>query len=376
VSARIAIVRHGPFASDPRVSREALALTQLAGAAVEVFVRGPEPDPWIHSPNLAVTTLGRRPPSDNPLLLAFQAMTFGLRARRRILGASPPFDAVVVHSIPSWLALLVSRTRRSRRPRLLLDHHEPEAEMLREAGIPGPVAALYARVERMAIRAVDGVVDVSPEMARRTAGLGARSQLVVDNSPRVWDRDGPILGGPFDLAVFGSLIERYDLATLRNALGRMSEGVAVFQAGRGRAALPDNPSGGPFHGVTYLPSPQLQEALRRCRFGFVGLRPSGFTDLVSPNRLWELAALGVPAIVAHTPLTSKLLGPFALYYRGGSARSLTGAIHDALAMTDGDRLRMGQGALDRLGPRLWEAQARPFVDFCLGRPASPAAFAI
>jgi hypothetical protein len=358
------------------VSRQALALAEVGGATVEVFARGPEPDPWLFSPNLAVTTLGRRAPSDNPLLLAIQAIAFGLRARRRVIKANPPFDTVLVHSIPSWLALMMVPARRSRRPRLLLDHHEPESEMLREAGVPAPVAGLYGRVERLAIRTVDGVVDVSPEMAARTSALGARSQLVVDNAPQVWGQDEPALDATFDLAVFGSLIERYDLVTLREALGRVAEGVAVFQAGRGQAALRENPSGGPFHAVPYLPSPELQEALRRCRFGFVGLRPSGFTDLVSPNRLWELTALGVPAIVAHTPLTSKLLGPFAVYYRGGSARSLAAAIHDALALDERDRVGIGHGARRRLAARLWDAQAGLFVDFCLGRRTSPAAVAI
>jgi hypothetical protein len=372
VSARVAIVRHGPFASDPRVSRQALALANVAGATVEVFARGPEPDPWLFNPNLAVTTLRRRPPSGNPLVLALQAVAFGLSARRRIAKASPPFDTVLVHSIPSWLALMMLPAWGRKRPRLLLDHHEPEAEMLREAGVPALVASLYGRVERLAIRAVDGVVDVSPEMARRTATLGARAQLVVDNAPQAWTQGGSAVESAFDIAVFGSLIERYDLGTLRDALGRVEEGVAIFQAGRGSAALRENPTGGPFHSAPYLPSPELQLALRRCRFGFVGLRPSAFTDLVSPNRLWELAALGVPAVVAHTALTSKLLGPYAVYYRGGSARSLAVALRQAMKMDGRDRSRMGHGARDRLAPRLWEAQAGPFVDFCLPARAQAA----
>ncbi len=279
---RVCVIRHGPFGSDPRVVKESLALAEREGVVVDVLVRGPEPETWIRHPNLRVTTLSAAPASDHPLVLALQALRFGLRALALALRARPAFDVIVVHSIPSWLVLLMAPAR-WRRPglRLILDHHEPEAEMLREAGVPAAAAALYRRMEARSVRAADGVVDVSEPMSERTARMGAPRRLVVDNAPRICvDPDARRPALRHDLAVFGSLIRRYDLPTLRAAL----------------------------------------------------------------------------------------LGPFALYYRGGSANSLREAIGGALGMSEADRRSMGQGARNRLRSGFWENQATSFVDFCLAPP--------
>ena len=367
---RVCVIRHGPFGSDPRVVKESLALAEREGVLVDVLARGPEPETWIRHPNLRVTTLSSAPASDHPVMLPIQALGFGLRALARVLRARPRFDVVVVHSIPSWLVLLMAPAR-WRRPglRLILDHHEPEGEMLREAGVPAAAAALYRRVEARSVRSADGVVDVSGPMTERTSRMGAAHRLVVDNAPRIFvDPDSRRPALRHDLAVFGSLIRRYDLLTLREALQGLPRPVDLLQVGRGPARLAENPTGGRCRTFDHLAPPDLQVALRTCRFGFVGLAPSSFTDLVSPNRLWELAALAIPSIVARTALTEELLGPFALYYLGGSSSSLRAAIDTALRMSEADRRSMGRGARNHLRSGFWESQAASFVDFCLAPP--------
>ena len=93
---------------------------------------------------------------------------------------------------------------------------------------------------------------------------------------------------------------------------------------------------------------------------------------MSPNRLWELSALEVPAIVARTPLLQDLLGPHAVYYEGGSWRSLAEALLQALELDEHHRRAMGRGARQRVRSRLWTEQADAFVSFCLaGRRARP-----
>ena len=368
---RVAVIRHGPFFSDPRVAKEALALAEQPGVTVEAFVRGPDVAPWASHPRLTVRALDDARPADRPVRLAVQAVRFGLRVRRLLARSRPRFDVVIVHSIPSWLALMLFPAGGRPRPRLILDHHEPEVEMVREAGLPPPMTMVTRAVESLSIRAADGVVDVSPEMATRSAELGARRQFVVDNAPAILVPSATGAPRPsLDLAVFGSLIERYDLPTLRESLALMGEPVDVRQIGRGPAWLPDNPSGGRLVWTEFLPLPELQATLRDCRFGFVGLNPSAFTDLVSPNRLFELAGLEIPAVVARTTITTRLLGPFALYYQGGSSRSLRDALRTALRMSEGDRRRMGDGARRRLAGRSWEAQYDGFVEFCLDRPVT------
>jgi teichuronic acid biosynthesis glycosyltransferase TuaC len=352
----VAVVRHGPYYADPRVTKQTLALAD-AGARVTVYCTGGDIGPWCERPEVDVVRLRAEAPSERPPALALQALQFGLKAR----AGTKNKTAVVVHSIPSWLALLVRR----RGVRLVLDHHEPEAEMVAEAGAPQPLVAATKAAERWSLHAADAVVDVSPAMAGRTTRLGGRSALVVDNAPRVWTQAEPTAAPQFDLAVFGSLIARYDLDTLAEALGDTAGPVGVLQVGRGPAALTANPSGGVLVSEGYLPPPELQARLQRCAFGFVGLRPSAFTGFVSPNRLWELVALGLPAVVADTPLLRDLLGPNALYYDGGSSLSLAAALRKAKDMSAEERHALADNARTRLRHRLWDAQAPAFVKLVL-----------
>ena len=357
----VSVLRHGPFYSDPRVVKECLALCE-AGHDVTVVCRGPS-SAWISHPRLRVHQI-RGEVSENPLWLAAQSIGFAWRSVVALIRGRPP-DLVVVHSIPSWLVFGAAAVRlRNRNARILLDHHEPEAEMIQEAGVPTPFVRLYRFVERAALRFADGVVDVSPEMAERSRDLGARAQVVVDNAPLIVDAEERADEGWWDLAVFGSLIPRYDLPAVAEALALVSSPLDVIQIGRGPAALSENASGGRLLAVPYSPPPVLQAHLRSTRFGFVGLAPSEFTDYVSPNRLWELVSLGVPAIVAETALTRRLLGEDAIFYRGGSAASLADAIERAHQMDQSAAEAMAAAARKRLGNRLWEHQAREFIEFC------------
>ena len=364
---KVTVVRHGPFYRDPRVVKECIALCD-AGCDVTVVCRGSS-TPWIARDNLRVVELRGRV-SENPLRLALQSAGFALRIAARMLRGDRP-DVVVVHSIPSWLVFGAMTARlRNPRARIVLDHHEPEAEMLAEAGVPSVAVRIYRWIERAALRACDGVVDVSPEMAERSRSLGAREQVVVDNAPMIFDETAP-RPKTWDLAVFGSLIPRYDLPVLGRALGLLAQPLDLVQVGQGAAALSANDSGGRFDAFPYSPPPDLQAHLRASRFGFVGLAPSDFTDYVSPNRLWELVSLEIPAIVAETELTRRLLGEHAVYYRGGDATSLRDAVARAVSADPGDAAEMARAARARLGDRLWENQSERFVEFCRRDGSSP-----
>ncbi|MDQ1446015.1 MAG: teichuronic acid biosynthesis glycosyltransferase TuaC [Acidimicrobiaceae bacterium] len=360
----IAVVRHGPFYADPRVTKQTLALAE-SGARVTVMCRGGDVAAWCEPPNLDVVRVSSGPASESPPLLAVQSLWFGLRVLARLLRRGP--DVVVVHSIPSWLVLLLAPLRLRGKTRIVLDHHEPEAEMVQEAGAPGPLVTATAALERLAVRTADAVVAVSAAMAERSARLGARTQLVVDNAPRLHvppatEADAEPTWG---LAVFGSLIPRYDLDTMAMALADVGAPVDVLQIGRGPARLEANPSGGRFESLGYLPPPDLQARLVQCRFGFVGLKPTAFTDLVSPNRLWELVGLGVPGVVADTALLRDLLGPYAIFYPGGSPEGLAAAVRKAVELSEDERKAMADGARLRMHDRSWSAQAESFVRFCL-----------
>jgi glycosyltransferase involved in cell wall biosynthesis len=355
----VTVVRHGPFYRDPRVVKQCLALCD-SGCNVTVLCRGSS-TPWVTRENLRVQEV-RGQVAENPLRLALQSLGFLLRVAAAVLRRPP--DIIVVHSIPSWLVFGAIAVRlRNRKARILLDHHEPEAEMLGEAGLPSAAVRIYRWVERAALRACDGVVDVSPEMAERSRALGARDQVVVDNAPMIFEGRPPE-ARTWDLAVFGSLIPRYDLPTVERALGLVRDPLDVVQIGRGSAVLSRNGSGGRLQSFPYSPPPDLQAHLRASRFGFVGLAPSDFTDFISPNRLWELVSLEVPAIVAETELTRRLMADHAVYYTGGDAESLRDAIRSALTMQPAEAAAMAGAARARLRDRLWDRQSARFVEFC------------
>lgn len=363
----VTVVRHGPFYGDPRVVKECLALCD-SGYNVTVICRGSS-TPWVQRENLHVEEV-RGEVAENPLRLALQSLGFVFRVAARLCRRHRP-DVVIVHSIPSWLVFGALAARlANRKVRILLDHHEPEAEMLAEAGLPSPAARVYRVVERASLRVCDGVVDVSPEMAERSRALGARRQVVVDNAPIVFDHsDAPL--ETWDLAVFGSLIPRYDLPTVERALGLVGHPLDVVQIGRGSAALSRNDSGGELRSLPYSPPPDLQAHLRASRFGLVGLAPSDFTDFISPNRLWELVSLEVPAVVAETELIRRLMGDDAVYYAGGDPGSLADAIRRALTMEPAGAATMARSARVRLRDRLWDRQAPRFVEFCRGEADVP-----
>lgn len=361
--ANVLVVRHGPFYRDPRVVKQCLALCD-AGYDVTVLCRGSS-TPWVSRESLHIRE-ARGQVSENPLRLALQSLAFAFRVVVAVMTGRRP-DVVIVHSIPSWLVFGAVMVRlRNRRVRILLDHHEPEAEMLAEAGLPSPAVRVYRWIERAALRTCDGVVDVSPEMARRSAALGAREQVVVDNAPLIFEQSAP-RSKTWDLAVFGSLIPRYDLAVVDRALGLLDHPIDVVQLGNGEAALSRNESGGRLDSLPYSPPPELQARLRASRFGFVGLAPSQFTEFISPNRLWELVSLEVPAIVADTRLMRGLIQDHAVYYEGGNAKSLADAMRRAHALSSEDALAMARGAKALLRDRLWDRQSAQFVEFCRGR---------
>lgn len=356
----VTVVRHGPFYRDPRVVKQCLALCD-SGCNVTVLCRGSS-TPWVTRENLHVREV-KGQVAENPLRLALQSLGFIFRIAAAVLRGQRP-DTVVVHSIPCWLVFGAVAVRlRNRGARVLLDHHEPEAEMLGEAGLPSPAVRAYRWIERAALRACDGVVDVSPEMAERSRALGAREQVVVDNAPMIFG-DSPPAGKTWDLAVFGSLIPRYDLPAMERALGLVGDPLDIVQIGHGSAVLSRNDSGGRLQSFPYSPPPDLQAHLRAARFGFVGLAPSDFTDFVSPNRLWELVSLEVPAIVAETELTRRLMADHAVYYTGGDAESLRDAIRSALTMGPDEAAAMARAARSRLRDRLWDRQSARFVEFC------------
>ncbi|MDQ3877272.1 MAG: glycosyltransferase, partial [Actinomycetota bacterium] len=364
------VIRHGPFYKDPRVTKEVIALLEDSTVDVVVLCAGADIEPWVQHERLRVLYLRRSPISESPARLALQAVGFAVRCWWALRRTATNPSSVIVHSIPSWL-LLATRSAKRRGARVVLDHHEPESEMLAEAGVPPSLTRLYERVEGLAIRSADAVVDVSPVMAERSRRLGARSQMTVENSPLVFASNGDTAPPRWDLAVFGSLIERYDLTTLDAALELIRDPIDVLQVGEGPESLETNHSGGQLTNYGYLPPPRLQDMLRLCKIGFVGLKPSAFTNLVCPNRLWELVELRVPAVVPRTELLTELLSPDTIFYEGGNAASLARAIEAALALTDDERLAITKENCERLAPRFWSSAARDFVDFCVGRGGIP-----
>jgi glycosyltransferase involved in cell wall biosynthesis len=358
---RVCVVRHGPFYSDPRVVKETISLLDGASAQVTVLFRGERAQPWFSRDGLTVRSYGN-PPSENPALLALQAMVFGLWVVARIWNLRP--QTAIIHSIPSWLLLILVPLRRlGRVGALLLDHHEPEAEMLVEAGVPASIAELYRRVEARSLRISDGVIDVSDVMARRSSELGASRQLVIDNCPQRFLNASRRAEPHWELAVFGSLIKRYDLPVLEAALGLLDRPISVVQIGQGPCRLTGNPSAGEFADLGYLNPPELQATLLDSTFGFVGLAPSRFTPYISPNRLWELVALGIPAIVARTPLIEELLQDGAVYYEGGCPASLAAAILESISLDQQQRDQVAAKASSRLSSRAWGRQSSAFVQF-------------
>jgi glycosyltransferase involved in cell wall biosynthesis len=256
------------------------------------------------------------------------------------------YDAVEVDNTPDFL-VFTAVVARLRHMRIVLFSMELMPELTAARLRVGPRALpvrIATRLERAAIAWADHVITVS-EPCRRILlgrGLADRKLSVVPNSHRTADLEPSCPSAPPFLVIQTTLIERYGVRVAIEAMAELAHEfpeltLEILGEGEGEAALIELTTrlgiGDRVHfSHGYLPWTQMIDRVRQATLGIVPLLADGYGDLCVPNKVLELAAIGVPAVCSRLPAIEEHFPPDALaYFEPGDVGGLAAQVRRLLA---------------------------------------------
>ena len=380
------MIVHAYYDEDPRVRREAEALTQ-GGHQVEVFALRREEDP-VHGvvAGVAVHRLGvQRHQGAGIAVYLREYLSFLVRSGIALTRAHRRrhYDLVQVHSLPDFLAFAALPLRLIGVP-VLLDLHEAMPEFFRSR-FPGASNAIVHRLltfqERASIALASAVVTVNPVMADRLVALGVRRTKVhvVPNSASLARFDGAAhperafaADGVVRFIYTGALTPTYELDVALDALARIATerpdlAFAFDVYGRGDAERELRRQAAElgigerviFHGR--IPIDDVPAAVAAADIGLAPTRHDQFTDVSLSTKLFEYAAMGKPVVATRLPLVAATFpaGTITTYDAGdpaSMARAIIGLIDDPVA-----RAEAVAGTFAIVRGSSWEAHAPAYV---------------
>ena len=255
------------------------------------------------------------------------------------------FRVVEVDNLPDFavFAALVPKLLGARIVFCIMDNMPELLQIARGVGPRHPLVRILALLERASCAFADRVV-VTQDMARELIeqrGTPTGKIAVVLNgpdealfppqpprAPRTAGRDD----GRFEIVTHGTLLERFGIQTVIDALPTIAAavpGVRLRIVGEGEyhAALEARAARGgvghlvEFHG--WVPVDELADQLRGADLGYVGM----LCDNMLSNKLMEYVALGVPVLLARWRLYERYFGDDAVrYFQPGDAQDLAAAV--------------------------------------------------
>ena len=392
---RIAIVTHSVFEEDPRIRREAEALS-AAGWQVDVFaLRGPG-DPAAEAAGIRIVPMdvGRHQGAGLVTYLgeyasfaarSAVALARAHRARRyRVVQVAAPPDPLIFAALPLRLAGVP----------LILDLHEATPEFFKSR-FPGAANPLTDRLlhlaERVSIAAARVVISVNGARQQRLLDLGyAPDKLrIVTNGP-VLGRFRPdelphrpfMADGTLRLVYTGAVTPLYELDVVVRAIARIRDERPALPVtfdiyGRGDAepilaalaaelGLPDRVV---LHGR--IPLEDVAAVVAAVDIGVSSIRHDAFTEISMPTKALEYAVMNKPVVAADLPAARQHFDPEMLsWYESGDPASLAAAI--LRIVDDPERRDAGaRAAAERARELSWDREAPAYValvDAIGGRP--------
>lgn len=322
VSKRICIIRQGYFPDDTRVHRQVLALLE-EGHEVHIVCMRDEGErrreSW-RGANVYRLPLTHRRRGALVYLWEYVAFFLAAMVAVTILDARHRFDVVQVNTLPDVL-VFAAWVAKLRGAQVVIDFHELMPEMFADLfgdGAARMTTPILTVLERAAARYADRVVIANPvqdEILKRRAGL--RRAAVVLNVPPEGvfapgeDADGHERLGSSALVrvlTHGTLVERYGVHVLIRALPLiLRERAVLLEVYGGGEQQPE------LEALTaeldlkacvsftfWLPPDQLAQRIRDAAVGVVPIIP-GYLETVTPNKLFDYVATGVPVVASDTP---------------------------------------------------------------------------
>jgi glycosyltransferase involved in cell wall biosynthesis len=412
---RVAMLAYTHYRSDPRVRREAEALSR-AGHSVTVFsladpVRPAVPDgggsgqgqPTLRQSTLRIDGVdvvglpaGRYRGSSAPAY-AFGYAAFTWTAARALQRQHrrQPFALVQVHTMPDFLVFAAWALKRAGVP-VLLDIHDLMPELFQaKFGLSArhPLLALLRWQESACARFADRCLAVHGRHQRRLAERSANGVAVdvIHNlpDPRWFPVTAPTAIAAEDIRVVyhGTVAQRHGLEVAVEAMHRVH---AQFPAARfdvygdGDAAPSVARRIDALGATTYIgfrpgmqPLEELVPALRGAGIGVIPLLADSFTHYMLPTKLLEYVAMGVPVICSDLRSVRDYFSDRQVrFVAPGDVGDLAGALRELLS--DADRRRRLAGAASAFYADFnWPAEERRYVSIVermidaggLGRPA-------
>jgi glycosyltransferase involved in cell wall biosynthesis len=312
----ICYLRFGYLSEDPRLQKQVAAALDEGWQVHVVCLKEDRRSSLESHERLVVHRLGltRWRTGKATYILQYTRFILGALAHVARSGRRSRLTVVQANNVPNLLTLAAFPAK-LRGARVVLDMQEPMPELFvdrfgREPG--GTLGAVLRVEERVGTRIADEVITVS-EVVRDLVEPRCRAKrplVVVENTPdeRFFEWVGePSTKSPFLVSCHSSLLPRYGVDVLVEAFrglrhlrdvrleiyGDGEERPALERLAR-RHALDDVVT---FHGQ--YPLYELARDLGRMHVGVVPLVRTPFTELMSPNKLFEYVALGKPVIASR-----------------------------------------------------------------------------
>jgi glycosyltransferase involved in cell wall biosynthesis len=378
---RIALVSRSYFPDDPRLLRQASALSAHGADVAVICLRRPgsrEPARE-RIAGVVVRRVGgtRRRGSRLRYLVeygTFVGATAAMLAREHL---RHPFSLVQVANPPDPL-VACGLPQRLAGAALVLDIHDLSPELYASKFAKGdewPLGATaLALGERLATHCAHHVI-VAGELFRSRLverGLSASRVTSIPNGPdeRLFDpklRTNPLAE---QLVYHGSLFDRYDFALALDALPairarRRDVRLDVWGDGpeletlRARGVQEFTSDVVRFHGYAALD--EIPSLIANAACGLSTLRSDQFTELAFPTKVAEYAQLGVPVAASRTRALSRVFPDDAIaFYPPGDAGGLARAV---IALLERPDLALAQTtrARDVVASLLWSRHSERYV---------------
>lgn len=377
---RVCMFAYTEYLTDPRVRREAQALAERGDTVDFLCLRQPEVDARVRWQTVQGVNLCYLPfkkyQGSSQIAYLFSYIMFlfvgawwltGLYLRRH-------YQLIQIHTMPDFLifAALIPRIMGAK---LILDMHDLTSDLysvkfrsrwarplvwgLRQqermsAGLAHHVITVHEPYRQILIARgirptkITVLMNVPDDhifaMAVRSTGKLSALSDHLQWAERWPAEDSPALSvravdPPLRLVYHGTVVARYGLDVMLQAVARLRARLpgmrlAVYGKGddlprllrlRGELGLDDIVY---FHG-RHVPTEQLPELLIQNDLAVVPNLSNPFTDYVLPTKLMEYAALGIPAVVARTPVVAQYFDDqMVRYFMPGDADDLARGIDD------------------------------------------------